>query len=140
MKFGIIVSRFNHSITDQLLEGALETLKQNDITQDQIQVIKIPGCFEMPLAAKKMAKSKSFDALICLGAVIRGETSHYDIVCQQSAQGIREVSQEFEIPIGFGVLTCENMEQALDRSGGKYGNKGVEAAQAALDMVALYGR
>ena len=139
MKIGVIVSQFNRSVTDKLLEGTLETLRRQDIAPTHIEVIKVPGCFELPLAAKKMAGLKRFDALVCLGTVIRGETSHYDLVCREAAQGIREVSQEFELPIGFGVLTCENLEQALNRAGGKYGNKGIEAAQAALDMVKLLG-
>lgn len=136
MKIGIIVSRFNHFITDKLLEGALDYLKKENIDSQFIEVVKIPGCAEMPLMLKTMAKHK-YDALICLGAIIRGETSHYQYVCDMSARGIYEVSKEFEIPVGFGVLMCDTLEQAINRAGGKHGNKGVEAASAALEMVSI---
>ena len=137
LHFGIIVAQFNHFITDKLLEGALETLEHRGIQKDNIEVIRVRGSFELSLAAKKMAKSKKFNALVCLGAVIRGETSHYDLVSREAASGIHSVSLEFEIPIGFGVVTAENMDQAMDRAGGKMGNKGSEAAQAALDMLRI---
>ncbi len=138
LKFGVIVSRFNQFVTDQLLSGALDTLKRHGVLEEHIEVIKIPGCFEMPVAAKKMIRRGYFDALVCLGAVIRGETSHYDLVSQECARGLNGLSQEFEIPIGFGVVTAETMEQAINRAGGKAGNKGAEAALVALEMASLF--
>ena len=138
LKVGVIVSRFNHFVTDQLLSGALESLKRHGVLEEHIEVVKIPGCFEMPVAAKKMIRRGCFDALVCLGAIIRGETSHYDLVSKACARGLNQLSQEFEIPIGFGVLTTENMEQAIHRAGGKFGNKGSEAALAALEMASLF--
>jgi len=138
LKVGIIVSRFNHFVTDQLLSGALDTLKRHGVLEEHIEVVKIPGCFEMPVTAKKMIRRGSCDAWVCLGAIIRGETSHYDLVSGECARGIRELSQEFETPIGFGVVTAENIEQAMNRAGGKAGNKGSEAALAALEMASLF--
>ncbi len=138
LKVGIIVSRFNQFVTDQLLSGALDTLKRHGVLEEHMEVIKIPGCFEMPVAVKKMIRRGHFDALVCLGAVIRGETTHYDLVSQECARGIGQLSQEFEIPIGFGVLTTETIEQAINRAGGKAGNKGSEAALAALEMASLF--
>lgn len=138
LKLGVIVARFNHFVTDQLLSGSLDTLKRHGVLEENIEVIKIPGCFEMPVAAKKMIRRGCFDALVCLGAIIRGETSHYDLVSQECARGLGCLSQEFEIPIGFGIVTAENMEQAINRAGGKSGNKGSEAALAALEMASLF--
>ncbi|MBI3019167.1 MAG: 6,7-dimethyl-8-ribityllumazine synthase [Deltaproteobacteria bacterium] len=138
LKLGVIVSRFNHFVTDSLLSGALDTLKRHGVLEEHIEVVKIPGCFEMPVTAKKMIRRGCFDALVCLGAIIRGETSHYDLVSKACARGLGCLSQEFEIPIGFGVVTAENMEQALNRAGGKSGNKGSEAALAALEMASLF--
>lgn len=137
LKFGVIVSSFNREITDKLLEGALDTLRCYDVKTADTEVVHVPGSFEIPFIAKTLAKQKRLDALICLGAVIRGETSHYEWVCKAAVQGIQRVSLEFEIPIGFGVLTCDTLEQALDRAGGKYGNKGQEAALAAIEMASL---
>ena len=138
LKLGVIVSRFNHFVTDPLLSGALDTLKRHGVLEEHIEVVKIPGCFEMPVVAKKMIRRGCFDALVCLGAIIRGETSHYDLVSEECARGLNTLSQEFEIPIGFGVVTAENMEQAINRAGGKSGNKGSEAALAALEMASLF--
>lgn len=138
LKLGVIVARFNHFITNQLLSGALDTLKRHGVLEEHIEVVKIPGCFEMPVAAKKMIRRGYFDALVCLGAIIRGETTHYDLVSEECARGLNTLSQEFEMPIGFGVVTAENMEQAMNRAGGKEGNKGSEAALAALEMVSLF--
>ena len=137
-RFGVIVSRWNEVITKNLLEGTLQTLKSHDVSEDRIEVMKIPGCFEMPIAAKQMAERRTFDALICLGAVIRGETTHHQYIASEAASGIRQVSLEYNIPIGFGILTTENEEQALERAGGKGGNKGTEAALAALEMTSLF--
>ena len=138
LKLGVIVARFNHFVTDLLLSGALDTLKRHGVLEEHIEIVKIPGCFEMPVVAKKMIRRGCFDALVCLGAIIRGETSHYDLVSEECARGLNTLSQEFEIPIGFGVVTAENMEQAINRAGGKSGNKGSEAALAALEMASLF--
>lgn len=135
LRFGIVVSRFNHIVTDKLLEGALEVLRQQGSGEEKVEIIKVPGCFEIPLAARQMIRTKRFDALICLGAVIRGETEHHKLVSEAVSQGIQKLSQEFEIPIGFGVVTAETMEQAINRAGGKAGNRGSEAALAAIEMV-----
>ena len=138
LKLAVIVARFNHFVTDLLLSGALDTLKRHGVLEEHIEIVKIPGCFEMPVVAKKMIRRGCFDALVCLGAIIRGETSHYDLVSEECARGLNTLSQEFEIPIGFGVVTAENMEQAINRAGGKSGNKGSEAALAALEMASLF--
>jgi len=136
-RFCIIVSRWNGLVTQALLDGALETLKRHGVPEDHIEVVKIPGCFEMGLAAKQMARRNCFNALICLGAVIRGETTHHQVVAAEAARAIAEVSREFNIPIGFGILTTDTTEQAIARAGGKAGNKGSEAALAAIEMAAL---
>ncbi|MDB2613809.1 6,7-dimethyl-8-ribityllumazine synthase [Chlamydiales bacterium] len=132
---GIVVSQFNETITNQLYEGAKRTLKEHDV--DQITTYFVPGAFEIPLMAKKMAESKEFDAIITLGAVIQGETPHFDFVSAQVAAGVQTVSLETRIPVIFGVLTCNTIEQALTRSGIKGSNKGVESAQTALKMLSL---
>jgi len=136
-RVGIIVSRWNARVTEKLLQGALDALKQVDIGEDQIEIVKIPGCFEMPLAAQQMARRGGLDAMVCLGAVIQGETTHHEHIGAQAAAGIREVSQAFHLPIGFGILTTKDTQQALERSGGKVGNKGSEAVLAALEMASL---
>ncbi len=131
----IVVSQFNHVITKRLLEGAIDTLKQYGVTDEQITVVWVPGSFEIPLVADRLAKSGRFAAISCLGAVIKGETSHHEYINQQVAQGILQAGQSSRIPVLFGVLTCETFQQALDRAGGKTGNKGSEAALAAIQMV-----
>ncbi|RDI42576.1 6,7-dimethyl-8-ribityllumazine synthase [Aquicella lusitana] len=136
-KFAIVVSQYNQSITDKLLEGALSGLKAQGINQDSITVISVPGAVEIPLPAQLLAKSKKYAAIICLGCVIRGDTDHYDYVCEQVSQGCQRVMLDYEIPVIFGVLTTNNMQQAEDRVGGKIGHKGVEAADAAIQMVNL---
>lgn len=133
----IIVSRFNETITKKLAEGALNRLLERGIKRDSIDVIHVPGAVEIPLIAKLLAKSGSYHAIIALGAVIRGETSHYDYVCEQVSQGCQRVMLDYELPVIFGVLTTENEEQALDRVGGTHGHKGVDAAEAALEMIEL---
>jgi 6,7-dimethyl-8-ribityllumazine synthase len=138
-RFGIIVSRFNSFISDRLLEGALDTLTRHGATNEQITVVKAPGAFELPLVANKMANSDKYDALICLGAVIRGGTPHFEYVSSEMTKGIASVSLQSGLPIAFGVLTTDSVEQAIERAGTKAGNKGVEAAMSAIEMVNLLG-
>ena len=137
MKVGIVVARFNEFITSKLLSGAIDGLVRHDVNEDDVDVAWVPGAFEIPLVASKMAKSRKYDAVICLGAVIRGSTSHYDYVCNEVSKGIAAVSMENEIPVMFGVITTENIEQAIERSGSKAGNKGYECALGAIEMVNL---
>lgn len=137
MKVGIVVARFNEFITSKLLSGAIDGLVRHDVKEDDVDVAWVPGAFEIPLVASKMAKSRKYDAVICLGAVIRGSTSHYDYVCNEVSKGIAAVSMENDIPIMFGVITTENIEQAIERSGSKAGNKGYECALGAIEMVNL---
>ena len=137
IKVGIIVARFNEFITSRLLGGALDTLTRHEVKEENIQVAWVPGAFEIPLIASKMAESGKYDAVICLGAVIRGSTSHYDYVCNEVSKGIASVSLKSGIPVMFGVLTTENIEQAIERAGSKAGNKGSECAQGAIEMVNL---
>jgi 6,7-dimethyl-8-ribityllumazine synthase len=137
-KFGIIVSRFNSFIAERLLDGALDTLQRSGTADDDIEVARVPGAFEIPLMAQKMVKSGRYDAVICLGAVIRGATSHYDLVANEAAKGIAQVSLEHEIPLVFGVITTDTIEQAIERAGSKAGNKGSEAASVAIEMVNIF--
>ena len=137
MKVGIVVSRFNEFITSRLLGGALDGLKRRGVEEENIFTAWVPGAFEIPLIASKMAKSGKYDAVICLGAVIRGSTSHYDYVCNEVSKGVAAVSLETGVPVLFGVLTTENIEQAIERSGSKAGNKGSECAEGAVEMVNL---
>ena len=134
-KIGIVASRFNDFVVGRLVEGALDGLKRHNVKDENITLAKVPGAFEIPVVAKKMAASKKFDAVICLGAVIRGATSHYDYVCNEVSKGIAQVSLEYGMPVLFGVLTTENIEQAVERSGSKAGNKGTECALAAIEMI-----
>ena len=137
MKVGIVVARFNEFITSKLLSGAIDGLVRHDVNEDDVDVAWVQGAFEIPLVASKMAKSRKYDAVICLGAVIRGSTSHYDYVCNEVSKGIAAVSMENDIPVMFGVITTENIEQAIERSGSKAGNKGYECALGAIEMVNL---
>ena len=137
MKVGIVCARFNEFITSKLLSGAMDGLKRHDVSEDDIYVAWVPGAFEIPLIASRMAKSGKYDAIICLGAVIRGNTSHYDYVCSEVSKGIAQVSLNNSIPVMFGVLTTENIEQAIERAGTKAGNKGSECAEGAIEMVNL---
>ncbi|MBQ4498532.1 MAG: 6,7-dimethyl-8-ribityllumazine synthase [Spirochaetaceae bacterium] len=134
-KIGIVASRFNDFVVGRLIDGALDGLKRHNVKDSNITLAKVPGAFEIPVAAKKMAESKKFDAIICLGTVIRGATSHYDYVCNEVSKGIAQVSLESGVPVLFGVLTTENIEQAVERSGSKAGNKGTECALAAIEMI-----
>lgn len=136
-RFGIIVSRFNELITKKLLEGAEDKLIRHGVKKDDIDVVWVPGSFEIPLVAQKLAKSKKYDALICLGAIIRGETPHFDYIASESAKGIAQVAFQSGLPIEFGIITAENVEQAMERAGIKRGNKGAQAAESAIEMVNL---
>ena len=137
MRVGIVAARFNEFITSKLLSGALDGLLRHDIDGDDIHVAWVPGAFEIPLAASKMAKSGKYDAVICLGAVIRGSTSHYDYVCNEVSKGVAAVGLETGVPVLFGALTTENIEQAIERAGTKAGNKGYDCALSAIEMVNL---
>lgn len=137
IRVGIIAARFNVFITSKLLSGALDTLKRHDVSEDDIDIAWVPGAFEIPLIASKMASSGKYDAVICLGAVIRGATTHYDYVCNEVSKGIAQVSLSSGIPVMFGILTTENIEQAIERAGTKAGNKGSDCAAGAIEMVNL---
>lgn len=135
--FAIVVSRFNEFITSKLLGGAIDGLKRHGVNEANIDIVWVPGAFEIPLIAKKLARSNKYNAIITLGAVIRGATSHYDYVCNGVAKGVAKISLDHEIPVIFGILTTENIEQAIERSGTKSGNKGFECAVNAIEMANL---
>ena len=137
LKFAIVVARFNEFITSKLLSAALDTLKRHETPEENISVAWVPGAFEIPLVAKKFAESKKFDAVICLGAVIRGATTHYDYVCNEVSKGVAQVSLQTGVPTIFGVVTTENIQQAVERAGTKVGNKGSDAAMSAMEMANL---
>ncbi|MDD3393649.1 MAG: 6,7-dimethyl-8-ribityllumazine synthase [Anaerotignum sp.] len=137
MKVGIVASRFNDFIVGKLIEGAEDALLRHGVDADSISLVRVPGAFEIPAAAKLMVKSGAFDAIICLGAVIRGATSHYDYVCSEVSKGVAHLSMETDTPVLFGVVTTENIEQAIERAGTKAGNKGYDTALAAIEMVNL---
>lgn len=137
IKIGIVAARFNEFITSKLLSGAIDGLERHNVAKNDIDVAWVPGAFEIPLIAKKMAESEKYDAVICLGAVIRGATSHYDYVCNEVSKGIASVSLSAGIPVMFGVVTTENIEQAIERAGTKAGNKGYDCALGAIEMVNL---
>lgn len=138
LKFGIIVGRFNSFIGERLLEGALDALVRNGADEATIDVARVPGAFEIPLAAKKMAQTGSYDAIICLGAVIRGSTPHFDYVAAEVSKGVAHVSLETGVPVSFGVLTTDTIEQAVERAGTKAGNKGFDAAMTAIETVRVF--
>jgi len=140
LKFAIVVARFNSFITDRLLEGALDALTRAGCNSADIDVVKVPGSWEMPLTVKTLAEGKRHDAIIALGAVIRGETPHFDYVAGQAAAGLARIAAESGVPVAFGVLTTENVEQAIDRAGAKSGNKGFDAAMTAVEMATLLRR
>ncbi|MCF8081636.1 MAG: 6,7-dimethyl-8-ribityllumazine synthase [Deltaproteobacteria bacterium] len=137
-RFAIIVSRFNDFICSKLTEGAMDALLRHGCKEDQVFLVRVPGAFEMPLAAKRVAQSGKYDAVICLGAVIRGSTPHFDYVAAEVSKGLANVGLESNIPVTFGVLTTDNLEQAIERAGSKSGNKGYEAAMAAIEMADLF--
>jgi 6,7-dimethyl-8-ribityllumazine synthase len=138
LRFGVVVSRFNDFITNNLLTGALDIFRQCGVDEDDLKVLKVPGAFELPQAAKKLCSTGNYDAIVCLGAVIRGETSHFDYICAEASRGMGQVGLEFNVPVLFGVLTTENLEQAVARSGSGSSNKGRETALAAIEMASLY--
>ena len=137
IKVGIVAARFNEFITSKLLGGAIDALTRENVKEDDVDIAWVPGAYEIPLVASKMAKSGKYDAIICLGAVIRGSTSHYDYVCAEVSKGIAQVSLNEGIPVMFGVLTTDTIEQAIERAGTKAGNKGFECGQGAIEMVNL---
>lgn len=137
MKFGIVAARFNEFIVSKLVQGAVDGLVRHGVSEDDITAAWVPGAFEIPLTALKMAQSGKYDAVICCGAVIRGSTSHYDYVCSEVSKGIASVSMQTQVPVLFGVITTENIEQAIERAGTKSGNKGYDCALGAIEMVSL---
>ncbi len=137
LKFGIVLSRFNNFISERLLEGAMDALKRSGAEEADCCVVRVPGAFEIPLVAKKLAKEKRFDAILCLGCVIRGATPHFEYIAQEVTKGIAHLALESEIPIAFGVLITDTIEQAIERAGTKIGNKGFDAAMAAIEMANL---
>jgi 6,7-dimethyl-8-ribityllumazine synthase len=137
-RFGIVVSRFNSLITDSLLKGALDCLKRNGASEENILVIYVPGAFEVPVAARKLVQKEDIDAVICLGAVIRGETPHFEYIASDVAKGLGRLAYESDKPVSFGILTTDSLEQALERAGAKGGNKGWQAALATLEMLSVY--
>lgn len=137
LKFAVVVSRFNEFITSRLLDGAVDGLKRHGASENDIDVIWVPGAMEISLVAKKLAAQKKYDAIITLGCVIRGSTTHYDYVCNEVSKGVAAIGKDYELPVIFGVLTTESIEQAIERAGTKAGNKGVDAAIAAIEMANL---
>jgi 6,7-dimethyl-8-ribityllumazine synthase len=137
LRIGLVVSRFNSFITERLLASALDTLRAAGSSEDSLAVVRVPGSFEIPVAAKKLAQTGRVDAVICIGCILRGETSHYDYVCSESARGIMLAQMDTGVPMAFCVLTCDTLDQAIDRGGLKGGNKGAEAALAAIEMASL---
>ena len=137
IKVGIVASRFNEFIVSKLIGGAMDGLVRHDVKEDDVTVAWVPGAFEIPLVAKKMAKSGKYDAVICVGAVIRGDTSHYDYVCNEVSKGVAQVGLSTGVPVLFGIVTTENIEQAIARAGSKAGNKGYDCALSAIEMVNL---
>ena len=140
IKVAIVLSLFNEFIGQKLLDGALKSLKENKVNENNIDIVKVPGAFEIPLTAEKLASLKKYDTILCLGAVIRGETPHFDFVAEAASTGILQVSLKYGLPIAFGVLTTNNIEQAVERAGGKHGNKGYDIAITALEMADLMKR
>jgi len=140
LRFAILASRFNEFVVDRLVQGALDLLRRHGVSEKQIDVVRVPGAFDMPLVARKLAVSRRYDAIVALGAVIRGQTAHFDYVAGECASGLARVSSDTGVPVTFGVLTTETTEQAVDRAGGKAGNKGADAAASAVELVTLLRR
>lgn len=136
-RFVIVATRFNDLVVGRLVDGAVDTLKRHGADPGEIHLVRVPGAVELPLVARRLARSRRYAGIIALGAVIRGQTPHFDYVCRECAAGLQQVSLEFDVPVGFGVLTCDSIDQALDRAGGKAGNKGADAAIATVEMVDL---
>jgi 6,7-dimethyl-8-ribityllumazine synthase len=139
-RIGVIASRFNEPVTSKLVEGALDALKRHGVAADSTDLVWVPGAWELPAAARRMLETERYDALVAVGAVVRGETPHFDYVAGEAARGLAQASADFDRPIGFGLLTCDTMEQAEARAGGAHGNKGWDAALAALEMADLFDR
>ena len=137
LRFGIVVSRFNSFVTERLLAGAIDALRRTGAANEDIEIVRVPGAFEIPSAARMLAESGRFDALVCIGCLLRGDTLHYEVIANEATRGVGQAAQETGVPIGFGVLTCDTLEQAIDRAGLKAGNKGFEAALAAVEMANL---
>ncbi len=140
MKFAIVVARFNSVVSDRLLDGALDALRRTGADLDAVDIVKVPGSWEIPLTVRTLASGRKYDAIIALGAVIRGGTPHFDYVAGQAASGIAQAAVDTGVPVAFGVLTADTMEQAIDRAGGKSGNKGFDAAMTAIEMASLLGK
>jgi|SRR5215469_1358775 len=140
LRIAVVAARFNHFVVDKLLAGAVETLESAGISAQDLDIVRVPGAFELPLACRKLALSKHYDAVIALGAVIRGGTPHFDYVAGECARGVSDAARDAGLPVIFGVLTCDTLEQANERSGGKHGNKGADAAVAAMEMASLLGK
>ena len=139
-KFGLIASRFNEFITSKLIGGAVDELVRHGAREEEIEVVWVPGAFEIPATARRLARKKRYDAIVCLGCVMRGDTPHFDYIAAEVSKGIASVGLEAEIPVVFGVLTTDTLEQSIERAGAKGGNKGSEAARAAIELVSLYGQ
>ena len=139
-KFAIVVARFNSFITDKLVEGALDTIERHGGNKQNVDVFKVPGCFEVPMAAQKLASKSKYDAIICLGALIRGETPHFDYIASECTKGIAAIALQAQIPVTYGLITANTVDQAVNRAGVKVGNKGADAALAAIEMVDLYNK
>ena len=139
-KFAIVVARFNSFITDKLVEGALDTIERHGGNKQNVDVFKVPGCFEVPMAAQKLASKSKYDAIICLGALIRGETPHFDYIASECTKGIAAIALQAQIPVTYGIITANTVDQAVNRAGVKVGNKGADAALAAIEMVDLYNK
>ncbi len=137
-KFALIVARFNHFITENLLQGAVDALVRSGADKDAIEVFRVPGAFEIPLVAKRLAEKAQYDAIICLAALIRGETPHFDFIASEVTKGVAQVSLESGLPVSYGIITADNTEQAVERAGNKMGNKGFQAAQSALELINLF--
>jgi 6,7-dimethyl-8-ribityllumazine synthase len=139
-RFAVVASRFNQVIVERLVDGALDALVRHGVAADDVDVVWVPGAWELPIAARRLLSSERYDALVAVGAVIRGDTPHFDYVAGEASRGLATASVEYDTPIGFGLLTCDNDEQAQSRAGGAHGNKGWDAALAALEMADLFGR
>jgi 6,7-dimethyl-8-ribityllumazine synthase len=139
-RFAVVASRFNQVIVEKLVDGALDALVRHGVAADDVDVVWVPGAWELPIVARRLLSSERYDALVAVGAVIRGDTPHFDYVAGEASRGLATASVDFETPIGFGLLTCDNDEQAQERTGGAHGNKGWDAALAALEMADLFGR
>ncbi len=140
LRIAVVVSRFNEAVTARLLEGALDALARSRAADDRVEVVRVPGAWEIPIAAQALAATGRVDAIVALGCVVRGGTPHFEYVCAETTRGLTRVSLDHRIPVGLGLLTCDTMEQALDRAGGKHGNKGAEAALSAIEMANLLHR